>query len=349
MALAHSLGFPLIGTGLELSKARQAYLRGELDEIGLRALGRRLRVEHWQLQRDAGIELLSVGDFAWHDPVLSHSLTLGVIPKRLRPHHGQPTLDTLFAMASGLGDEELVPEFCADQRFQLSWEQLFEEVAEAHALGYQVKPVLIGPLTYLWLGKAKGDGFDKLDLLERLLPLYGEILGRLAAQGVQWVQIDEPILALELPQDWKNAFERAYHLLQHSPLKKLLATYGGGLQANLGLAVGLPVQGLHVDLLRAPEQLPLVLDRLPTYKVLSLGLVDTGTSEPCALDQAREQLRCAAERFAGNLWLSSASPLRQLPLVAADADQAGLTAARQLCAAIASLAAEQVVPASRAA
>lgn len=360
MALAHSLGFPLIGTGPELNKARQAYLRGELDEAGLRALGRRLRAEHWQLQRDAGIELLSVGDFAWHDPVLSHSLTLGVIPERLRPHYGQPTLDTLFAMARGLGGEALsqwfdshehyqVPEFSADQRFQLSWEQLFEEVDEAHALGHQVKPVLIGPLTYLWLGKAKGDGFDKLELLERLLPLYGEILGRLAAQGVQWVQIDEPILALELPQDWKNAFERAYHLLQHSPLKKLLATYGGGLQANLGLAVGLPVHGLHVDLLRAPEQLPLVLDRLPTYKVLSLGLVDAGTSEPSALDQAREQLRCAAERFAENLWLSSASPLRQVPLVSAGADQAGLTAARQLCAAIASLAAEQVVPASRAA
>src|SRR5690606_36182866 len=162
--------------------------------------------------------------------------------------------------------------------FQLSWEQLFEEVEEARELGHAVKPVVIGPLTYLWLGKVKdadalANGFDRLDLLERLLPLYGEIFQRLAAQGVEWVQIDEPILALDLPQDWTNAFERAYNLLQRDPLKKLVATYFGGLEDNLGLAASLPVEGLHIDLVRAPEQFPTILDRLPAYKVLSLGVV----------------------------------------------------------------------------
>ncbi|MBV6247942.1 5-methyltetrahydropteroyltriglutamate--homocysteine S-methyltransferase, partial [Pseudomonas aeruginosa] len=112
---------------------------------------------------------------------------------------------------------------------------------EARALGHQVKPVLIGPLTYLWLGKAKGAEFDRLDLLDRLLPLYGQIFRRLAGQGVEWVQIDEPILVLDLPQAWKNAFERAYNLLQSEPLKKLVATYFGGLEDNLGLAANLPV------------------------------------------------------------------------------------------------------------
>src|SRR5690606_20851407 len=154
----------------------------------------------------------------------------------------RPTLQTLFAMARGTGAggsqsgcgashgqpvfaqeltkwfdtnyHYLVPEFSVDQQFELSWEQLFEEVEEAKALGHAVKPVVIGPLTYLWLGKAKGGEFDKLDLLERLLPLYGQIFRRLADQGVEWVQIDEPILVLDLPQSWKNAFERAYHLLQ---------------------------------------------------------------------------------------------------------------------------------------
>ena len=147
----------------------------------------------------------------------------------------------------------LVPEFSVDQHFHLGWDQLFDEVKEARDLGHTVKPVVIGPLTYLWLGKAKGGDFDKLDLLERLLPLYGQIFQRLADLGVEWVQIDEPILVLDLPQAWKNAFERAYNLIQRDPLKKLVATYFGGLEENLGLAANLPVDGLHIDLVRAPE------------------------------------------------------------------------------------------------
>ncbi|KZS00623.1 putative 5-methyltetrahydropteroyltriglutamate--homocysteine methyltransferase, partial [Daphnia magna] len=164
-----------IGRDRELKKALEAFWKGELDEAGLRAVGRDLRATHWQLQKDAGIELLPVGDFAWYDQVLTHSLTFGVVPERFRPHSGKPGLDTLFAMARGVSGgccggahaqemtkwfdtnyHYLVPEFTADQQFQLSWEQLFEEVDEAHALGHPVKPVLIGPLTYLWLGKAKG-------------------------------------------------------------------------------------------------------------------------------------------------------------------------------------------------
>ena len=334
MALSHSLGFPRIGRDRELKKALEAYWKGELDEAGLQAVGRQLRAAHWQLQKEAGIELLPVGDFAWYDQVLTHSLTFGVIPERFRPHSGQPTLDTLFGMARGVSQSSccggghaqemtkwfdsnyhyLVPEFSAEQKFQLSWEQLFDEVAEAHSLGHKVKPVLIGPLTYLWLGKVKGEAFDKLELLERLLPVYGEILGRLAAQGVEWVQIDEPILVLDLPQDWKNAFERAYNLLQHAPLKKLLATYFGGLQDNLGLVVNLPVDGLHVDLVRAPEQLPLLLDRLPNYKVLSLGLVDGRNVWRADLAAALALAQDAHARFAERLWLAPSCSLLHSPV-----------------------------------
>lgn len=333
MALSHSLGFPRIGRDRELKKALEAYWKGELDEAGLQAVGRQLRAAHWQLQKEAGIELLPVGDFAWYDQVLTHSLTFGVIPERFRPPSGQPTLDTLFAMARGVSNSccggahaqemtkwfdsnyhYLVPEFTADQKFQLSWEQLFDEVAEAHSLGHKVKPVLIGPLTYLWLGKVKGEEFDKLELLERLLPVYGEILGRLAAQGVEWVQIDEPILVLDLPQDWKNAFERAYNLLQHAPLKKLLATYFGGLQDNLGLVVNLPVDGLHVDLVRAPEQLPLLLDRLPNYKVLSLGLVNGRNVWRTDLAAALALAQDAYGRFAERLWLAPSCSLLHSPV-----------------------------------
>jgi len=341
MAVAHTLGFPRIGADRELKKALEAYWKGDLDQASLNQVGRELRARHWQLQKDAGIDLLPVGDFAWYDQVLTHSLTFGVIPERFdgaRDARGLPTLDTLFAMARGAtasccGGEHgktqyaqeltkwfdtnyhyLVPEFTADQEFKLSWEQLFDEVEEAKALGHNVKPVIIGPLTYLWLGKAKGNGFDKLDLLERLLPVYNEILGRLAAQGVEWVQIDEPILTLDLPQVWKSAFERAYHILQYSPLKKLVATYFSGLQDNLGLAVGLPVQGLHIDAVRAPDQLGQVLDRLPTYKILSVGLVNGRNVWRCELEQALAQLRPAQERFGDNLWVSSSCSLLHSPV-----------------------------------
>jgi len=363
MAVAHSLGFPRIGADRELKKALEAYWKGDLSEAELRQVGRELRAAHWQLQANAGIELLPAGDFAWYDQVLTHSLMFGVVPERFRPADGQPTLDTLFAMARGVthaccggGQAQemtkwfdtnyhyLVPEFSVDQTFQLSWEQLFEEVEEAKALGHAVKPVLIGPLTYLWLGKAKGEAFDKLALLERLLPVYGEVLERLAALGVEWVQIDEPILVLDLPQDWKNAFERAYNQLQRAPLKKLVATYFGGLEDNLGLAAALPVDGLHIDLVRAPDHYPVILDRLPAYKILSLGLVNGRNVWRCDLNKALNVLRHAAERLGERLWVAPSCSLLHAPVDLAREDQldaelkSWLAFAVQKCAEVAVLA-----------
>jgi len=340
MALAHSLGFPRIGRDRELKKAQEAFWKGELNEAGLRDVGRDLRKAHWDLQKNAGIDLLPVGDFAWYDQVLTHSLMFGVIPERFRPHDGKATLQTLFSMARGVSNaccggahaqemtkwfdtnyHYLVPEFSADQRFQLGWEQLFEETEEARALGHNVKPVIIGPLTYLWLGKTKGTDFDKLELLDRLLPLYGQIFARLAALGVEWVQIDEPILVLDLPQDWKNAFERAYNQIQRDPLKKLLATYFGGLEENLGLAANLPVDGLHIDLVRAPDQYPTILDRLPAYKVLSLGVVNGRNVWRCDLQNALATLRHAHERLGDRLWVAPSSSLLHSPVDLSREDQ----------------------------
>lgn len=344
MALAHNLGFPCIGRDLELKQAQAAFCKGELDEAGLCAVARGLRAAHWQAQKAAGIDLLPVGDFAWHDQVLTHSLAFGVIPERFKDG-AKPTLQTLLAVAQDAeaqgvtqwfdsNEHYLAPEFTADQQFALNWEQLFEEVEEAKALGHAVKPVVIGPLTYLWLGKAKGGEFDKLDLLDRLLPLYGQVLNRLAAQGVEWVQIDEPILALELPQDWKNAYERTYNILQRAPLKKLIATYFGGLDANLGLAANLPVDGLHVDLVRAPDQLQTLLDRLPAYKVLSLGVVDGHQAGHCDLEQALDVLRHAHERLGDRLWVAPSCSLLQRD----DELNSGLALAVQKCQAVATLA-----------
>ncbi|QEY58030.1 5-methyltetrahydropteroyltriglutamate--homocysteine S-methyltransferase [Pseudomonas sp. C27(2019)] len=334
MAVAHNLGFPRIGGDRELKKAVEAYWKGDITEDNLRQVGRELRAQHWQLQKDAGIDLLPVGDFAWYDQVLTHSLTFGVVPERFAKAGAKPTLDTLFAMGRGVVESSccggahaqemtkwfdtnyhyLVPELTADLEFSLSWEQLFEEVDEALALGHSVKPVVIGPLTWLWLGKVKGEAFNKLDLLEKLLPIYGEIFQRLAAQGVEWVQIDEPILSLDLPQEWKNAFERAYNLLQREPLKKLVATYFAGLEDNLGLAAGLPVDGLHIDLVRAPEQYPTILDRLPAYKVLSLGVVNGRNVWRCDLEKVLDTLKHAHERLGDRLWVAPSCSLLHSPV-----------------------------------
>lgn len=238
----------------------------------------------------------------------------------------------------------LVPEFSVDQQFHLGWDQLFEEVQEARELGHTVKPVVIGPLTYLWLGKAKGGDFDKLDLLERLLPLYGQIFQRLAELGVEWVQIDEPILVLDLPQAWKNAFERAYNLIQRDPLKKLVATYFGGLEENLGLAASLPVDGLHIDLVRAPDQYPTILDRLPAYKVLSLGVVNGRNVWRCDLEKALATLQHAHEKLGDRLWVAPSCSLLHSPVDVGREDQldaelkSWLAFAVQKCAEVAVLA-----------
>ncbi len=334
MAVAHNLGFPRIGADRELKKAVEAYWKGDITEDNLRQVGRELRAQHWQLQKDAGIDLVPVGDFAWYDQVLTHSLTFGVVPERFAQAGKKPTIDTLFAMGRGVVESSccggahaqemtkwfdtnyhyLVPELTADLEFSLSWEQLFEEVDEALALGHTVKPVVIGPLTWLWLGKVKGEEFNKLDLLDKLLPIYGEIFQRLAAQGVEWVQIDEPILSLDLPQEWKNAFERAYNLLQREPVKKLVATYFAGLEDNLGLAAGLPVDGLHIDLVRAPEQYPTILDRLPAYKVLSLGVVNGRNVWRCDLETILETLKHAHERLGERLWVAPSCSLLHSPV-----------------------------------
>jgi 5-methyltetrahydropteroyltriglutamate--homocysteine methyltransferase len=335
MALAHNLGFPRIGRDRELKKALEAYWSGKTDRAELLEAGRRLRAAHWQLQAEAGIDLLPVGDFAWYDQVLTHSLMVGAVPERFVPSIGPaawPDLDTLFQMARGVsrGGREtfacemtkwfdtnyhyLVPEFTRDQQFALSWHQLFEEVEEALALGHRVKPVVLGPLTYLWLGKVKGESFDKLDLLERLLPVYADIFNRLQALGVEWVQIDEPALVLDLPSDWRAAYEAAYNQLQRAPLRKLLTTYFGALEDNLGLACALPVDGLHVDLVRAPDQLAALLDRLPNYKVLSLGVVNGRNVWRCDLAVALARLQEAKARFGDNLWVAPSCSLLHSPV-----------------------------------
>ncbi len=331
--LAHNLGFPRIGANRELKFALERYWRGEIDREALEATGRELRAAHWERQRQAGIGLIPVGDFSFYDQVLDHSAMFGVVPERFGWNGEAVDLDLYFRMARGRAPDGepaaacemtkwfdtnyhyLVPEVAKGQRFALSSERLFDEVAEAKALGIPFKPVLIGPLTWLWLAKVKGEPFDRLELLDDLLALYDDILGRLAALGADWVQIDEPALVLDLPVAWQQAYEAAYNRLQAAPVRLLLTTYFGGLEDNLGLALSLPTAGIHLDLVRAPAQLDAALDRLPPYKTLSLGLIDGRNIWRADLDAALGILQRVAGRIGtGRLWVGPSCSLLHVPV-----------------------------------
>ncbi|MDR1647142.1 MAG: 5-methyltetrahydropteroyltriglutamate--homocysteine S-methyltransferase [Zoogloeaceae bacterium] len=332
MFRTHILGFPRIGAGRELKFALERHWRGEHSIAELEAVGARLRARHWALQRDAGMDFVTVGDFAFYDQVANHIQLLGCEPARFSFSAEDHELSRYFTMARGVsredGDEAgapalemtkwfntnyhyLVPEFSADTDFSLNSERLFAEVEEAKNLGHAVKAVLIGPLTFLWLGKEKTAGFSRLSLLEKLLPIYQQILARLKTLGVAWVQMDEPILGLDLPSEWLRAFEPAYHHLAPAGAPILLASYFSPLGENLGLACRLPVAGLHVDAVCAPEDVPVALDWLPTHKVLSLGLIDGRNIWRADLDRALDLLRPLTSTR--EVWISASCSLLHVP------------------------------------
>ncbi len=332
MTLAHNLGFPRIGLHRELKWVLERYWKKEVDRHALEEEGKRIRASHWALQIAAGHDFLSVGDFAWYDHVLGMSTLLGVIPARFGGAKAPFELDTYFRMARGrapTGNDTpacemtkwfdtnyhyIVPEFSIDQAFQLYNTELFTQITEAQQLGKPVKPILLGPLSYLWLGKAKESHFDKLTLLPKLCAVYQQILARLEQQGIEWVQMDEPILVLDLPLAWQNAFRDTYQHLQPKQLKLMLTTYFGGLENNTALACNLGTAGLHIDLVRGANQLPEVQRLLPADKVLSAGIIDGRNIWRADLRQALTLLKPLHEKWGDRLWVGSSCSLLHSPV-----------------------------------
>ena len=333
MTLTTNLGFPRIGARRELKHALESHWRGELSADQLHAVGRQLRARHWTLQRDAGIDLPPSNDFSLYDQVLDTAFLFDAIPSSHRALADADPLAGYFALARGhqrdgidlralemtkwfdTNYHYLVPELEAGQPFALRGDKPLAEYLEARALGIETRPVLIGPVTFLWLAKTV-DGSDRFALLERLLPVYAQLLQKLQAAGAQWVQIDEPALVLDLSPAVQDAYRRAYAALAAGPRPKLLlAAYFGALGDNLELAASLPVDGLHLDLVRAPEQLEAVLDKLPAGRVLSAGLVDGRNIWRTRLDNALLLARYARNRVgAENLWLAPSCSLLHVPV-----------------------------------
>ncbi|MFJ5387080.1 5-methyltetrahydropteroyltriglutamate--homocysteine S-methyltransferase [Pectobacterium sp. CHL-2024] len=325
----HTLGFPRVGLRRELKKAQESYWAGNATQEELLTVGRELRARHWQQQKDAGVDLLPVGDFAWYDHVLTTSLLLGNVPARHQNKDGSVDLDTLFRIGRGRAPtgqpaaaaemtkwfntnyHYMVPEFTKGQQFKLTWTQLLDEVDEALALGHNVKPVLLGPVTYLWLGKVKGEQFDRLSLLQDILPVYQQVLAELAKRGIEWVQIDEPALVLELPQAWLAAFKPAYDALQ-GQVKLLLTTYFDSVSQNLETIKTLPVQGLHVDLVHGKDDAATLNAQLPANWVLSLGVINGRNVWRADLSNWFERLQPLVGTR--DLWLGSSCSLLHSPI-----------------------------------
>ncbi len=336
MAITHNLGFPRIGARRELKFALESYWKGQSSLDALQSKGAELRQRHWQDQ--SSIDFVPVGDFSFYDQVLDMSFTLGNLPERVRDFQGNE-LDNYFRVARGRSARStesvqgfcsevaagemtkwfdtnyhyIVPELTADTQFKLDASRLLRQLVEARAQGVKAKPVIIGPVTYLAIGKSK-DESDRLALLPRLLPVYAELLDSLAAHGVEWVQIDEPILVTELDAEWQHAFNIAYHHLKSSRIKLLLATYFGQLLENTYLAANLPVAGLHVDAINGRDDIQSLLNLMPSFKVLSLGVINGRNIWKTDLNETLAWLEPLAKQLGDRLWIAPSCSLLHVPV-----------------------------------
>src|SRR5713101_4835712 len=290
--LTHTLGFPRIGADRDLKKALEAFWQGQIEEADLQGVARDLRLRHWRLQADRGVDLVPVGDFSLYDHVLDTTAMLGAVPDRYGWGGDSLDLETYFRMARGDGGgggvaamemskwfdtnyHYIVPELGPGQTFRLGSRLLLDQVGEARAAGVRARPVLLGPLTYLRLGKPTVEGFDPLDHAEAILSVYEQVLRELS-RSVEWLQIDEPALVLDLSEKETWLFRLMQERLARAatPARILLATYFGGLGENAALACMPPIGALHVDLVRGPDQLDRVLAHLGPDQSLSLGVID---------------------------------------------------------------------------
>ncbi|KAK4941837.1 methionine-synthesizing 5-methyltetrahydropteroyltriglutamate--homocysteine methyltransferase [Elasticomyces elasticus] len=303
MVVSSILGFPRMGANRDLKKATEAYWAGKISQDELLAEGKRLRHEHWKIQKDAGIDSIPSNDFAFYDQVLDHIQLFGVVPERYTKYN-LSKLDEYFAMGRGLQKpatdsssavdvpslaQEMVkwfdsnyhyvkPTLQDNQTFKLSSNpKPVAEFLEAKEAGIVTRPVILGPVSFLHLGKAdRGQSIEPISALDKLLPLYEDLLKQLKEAGAETVQIDEPILVFDLPKAAKEAFKPAYEKLGGSNGPKVvLATYFGDIVHNIDVLDHLKnLYAIHVDLVRNPEQLNTVAGALGPQQVLSAGVVD---------------------------------------------------------------------------
>ena len=328
MAKVHNLGFPRVGSMRELKFAQEGYWSGKSTKEELLKLASEIRKINWDHQKS--LDLVAVGDFSLYDQVLDMSFTLGNIPQRARNYSGD-VLDNYFRVARGRSVDPkqaisaaemtkwfdtnyhyMVPEFEVSTTFKLDATRIIDQITEAKNLGLKPKPVIIGPVTYLAIGKEK-DNSNKLDLLPKLLDTYVELLEALVAQNIEWVQIDEPILVTELSVELKKAFEISYAKLNNPKLKILLATYFGSLQDNLETISKLPIAGLHIDAVNGGAEVDAVISKM-SGKVISLGVVNGRNIWKSDLNAILDWVEPIAKKLGDNLWIAPSCSLLHVPV-----------------------------------
>ena len=328
MAKVHNLGFPRVGSMRELKFAQESYWSGKSTKEELLKLASEIRKINWEHQKS--LDLVAVGDFSLYDQALDMSFTLGNIPQRARNYSGD-VLDNYFRVARGRSVDPkqaisaaemtkwfdtnyhyMVPEFEMSTTFKLDATRIIDQITEAKNLGLKPKPVIIGPVTYLAIGKEK-DNSNKLDLLPKLLDTYVELLEALVAQNIEWVQIDEPILVTELSVELKKAFEISYAKLNNPKLKILLATYFGSLQDNLETISKLPIAGLHIDAVNGGAEVDAVISKM-SGKVISLGVVNGRNIWKSDLNTILDWVEPIAKKLGDNLWIAPSCSLLHVPV-----------------------------------
>lgn len=325
MTTFHLSGFPRIGAKRELKFAQERYWRGEIAERDLLDIAKALREINWKHQAAANADYVAVADFTLYDHILDLQVATGSIPARFGFDSQHLTLDQYFQLARGNKDQfaiemtkwfdtnyhYLVPEFHADTQFKANPAHYVQQIREAKALGLKVKPTIVGPLTFLWLGKEKGSAFNRFDLLSKLVPVYVEILNALAAEGVDYIQIDEPALTVDLPAQWVAAYKDVYAILSAQVnAKLLLAAYFGSVAEYAALLKALPVAGLHIDLVRAPEQLTAFADY---HKILSVGVIDGRNIWRANLNQVLDVVEPLKAKLGERLWIAPSCSLLHTP------------------------------------
>ncbi|MDG2918508.1 5-methyltetrahydropteroyltriglutamate--homocysteine S-methyltransferase [Bisgaard Taxon 10/6] len=325
MTTFHLSGFPRIGAKRELKFAQERYWRGEIAERDLLDIAKALREINWKHQAAANADYVAVADFTLYDHILDLQVATGSIPARFGFDSQHLTLDQYFQLARGNKDQfaiemtkwfdtnyhYLVPEFHADTQFKANPTHYVQQIREAKALGLNVKPTIVGPLTFLWLGKEKGSAFNRFDLLSKLVPVYVEILNALAAEGVDYIQIDEPALTVDLPAQWVAAYKDVYAILSAQVnAKLLLAAYFGSVAEYAALLKALPVAGLHIDLVRAPEQLAAFADY---HKILSVGVIDGRNIWRANLNQVLDVVEPLKAKLGERLWIAPSCSLLHTP------------------------------------
>ena len=325
----HLSGYPRVGAKRELKFAVEAYWKGAKSEAELQETAAEIRRLNWATQKAAGADLVPVGDFSFYDHVLDLLCTLGGIPSRFGFDAANLTLEQYFQLARGNATQMamemtkwfdtnyhfIVPEWSADTSFKVNAKNLIAQIKEAKAQGHDIKPTLVGPITLTYLGKKKEDFGCRIEkiLLPKLLPAYTQLLRELAAEGVDWIQIDEPILATDVAQVWLDAFAPVYKELANTGVRIILGTYFAGVAEHVKLLGSLPVHGVHIDCVRAPEQLAVFAEQFPTNKVLSVGLIDGRNVWKANLTQVIDTLEPVKAKFQNNLWIAPSCSLLHSP------------------------------------